>query len=210
MADDSVLFREGLVRLLAEFDIETVGQADNAEDLLTLVAEHQPDVAVVDIRMPPTHTDEGLLAAQEIGERHPGIGVVVLSQYIESAYAVRLLKDGSVGRGYLLKDRAADLETFIASIRRVAEGGSVVDPEVVNALVEGSTESSVLNRLSERERDILALMAEGRSTQGICARLFLSTRTIESHVRTIFRKLDLPQAEDGHRRVLAVLVYLNG
>jgi DNA-binding NarL/FixJ family response regulator len=210
VADDSVLFREGLVRLLAEYDIETVGQASNAEELLALVTSHEPDIAVVDIRMPPTHTDEGLLAAQEIGERHPGIGVVVLSQYIESAYAVRLLKDGGAGRGYLLKDRVADLDTFVASIRRVADGGSVVDPEVVNALVEGSTGSSLLNRLSDRERDILALMAQGRSNQGICERLFLSTRTIESHVRTIFRKLDLPQAEDGHRRVLAVLVYLNG
>jgi DNA-binding NarL/FixJ family response regulator len=209
VADDSVLFREGLVRLLSDFDMETVAQAGNADDLLEEVKTHTPDVAVVDIRMPPTHTDEGLRAAQSLGESHPHVGVVVLSQYIESTYAVRLLQEGSAGRGYLLKDRVGDLDGFAAAIRRVAAGGTVVDPEVVSALV-GSPGSSPLDRLTDREREILELMAQGRSNQGICDRLFLSNRTIESHVRTIFRKLDLPQAEDDHRRVLAVLAYLEG
>jgi DNA-binding NarL/FixJ family response regulator len=208
VADDSLLFREGLVRVLDEQGFEVLGQMDNAEDLVRRVSGLKPDVALVDIRMPPTQTDEGLRAAQEIGERFPDVGVVVLSQYLEASWAMRLLEEGSAGRGYLLKDRVGDLDSFAESIRRVGSGDSVVDPEVVSALVGRRRDAGVLDALTEREREILALMAEGRSNHGICERLVLSPRTIESHVRTIFQKLELPPAEDDHRRVLAVLAYL--
>jgi len=208
VADDSLLFREGLVRLLSEQEFEVLAQADNAEDLVRRVGGLRPDAALVDIRMPPTFTDEGLRAALEIGERYPGVGVVVLSQYVESGYAMRLLEQGSAGRGYLLKDRVGDLDGFGDAIRRVGDGGSVVDPEVVAALVARRRPAGPLDELTERERECLALMAEGRSNTGICERIHLSPRTVESHVRTIFRKLDLDETHDDHRRVLAVLAYL--
>jgi DNA-binding NarL/FixJ family response regulator len=208
VADDSLLFREGLVRLLEEQQFDVVAQMDNAEDLVRRVGGLHPDVALVDIRMPPSFTDEGLQAALTIGARYPGVGVVVLSQYIEAGYAISLLEDGSAGRGYLLKDRVTDLAAFADAIRRVAGGGSVVDPEVVAALVGRRRESGPLDDLTEREREILELMAEGRSNAGICDRLFLSPRTVESHVRTIFRKLGLDETHDDHRRVLAVLAFL--
>jgi DNA-binding NarL/FixJ family response regulator len=208
VADDSLLFREGLVRLLSEQGFEVVGQMDNADDLVRRVSGLKPEIAIVDIRMPPTNTDEGLRAAHRIGEQHPEVGVVVLSQYLEASYAMRLLEEGTAGRGYLLKDRVADLDSFAASLRRVGEGGSVVDPEVVASLVGKRRDAGVLDGLTDREREILALMAEGRSNFGICERLVLSPRTIESHVRTIFQKLDLGPADDDHRRVLAVLAYL--
>lgn len=208
VADDSMLFREGLVRLLSDQKFEVLAQADNAEDLVRRVGGLRPDAALVDIRMPPTFTDEGLRAALEIGERHPGVGVVVLSQYVESGHAMRLLEHGSAGRGYLLKDRIADLGEFADAIRRVGEGGSVVDPEVVAALVGRRRAREALEQLTDRERECLALMAEGRSNAAICERIFLSRRTVESHVRTIFRKLELDEAHDDHRRVLAVLAYL--
>jgi DNA-binding NarL/FixJ family response regulator len=208
VADDSLLFREGLVRLLSDQGFTVLAQSDNGDDLVRRVGGLQPDVAIVDIRMPPTHSDEGLQAAREIGERHPGVGVVVLSQYLESGYAMRLLEDGTAGRGYLLKDRVADLDSFAAAIRRVGSGGSVVDPEVVATLVGRRRDSGPLEDLTEREQEILALMAEGRSNAGVCERLVLSPRTVESHVRTIFRKLALEPADDDHRRVLAVLAYL--
>ena len=208
VADDSLLFREGLVRLLCEQEFEVLAQADNAEDLVRRVGGLRPDAALVDIRMPPTFTDEGLRAALEIGERYPEVGVVVLSQYVESGYAMRLLEQGSGGRGYLLKDRVGDLDGFGDAIRRVGDGGSVVDPEVVAALVARRRPAGPLDELTERERECLALMAEGRSNTGICERIHLSPRTVESHVRTIFRKLDLDETHDDHRRVLAVLAYL--
>lgn len=208
VADDSLLFREGLVRLLAEQGFDVVAQVANADDLVRRVGGLSPDLAIVDIRMPPSFTDEGLQAARVVGERHPEVGVVVLSQYIEAAYAMRLLEEGGAGRGYLLKDRVADLDSFAAAIRRVADGGSVVDPEVIAALVGARRDHGPLDDLTEREREILALMAEGRSNVGICERLVLSPRTVESHVRTIFHKLGLTAAEDDHRRVLAVLTYL--
>jgi DNA-binding NarL/FixJ family response regulator len=208
VADDSLLFREGLVRVLTEQGFEVIGQMDNAEDLVRRVGGLHPDVAIVDIRMPPTNTDEGLRAAQEIGEQHPVVGVMVLSQYLDSSYAMRLLEEGTAGRGYLLKDRVADLDSFAASVRRVGEGGSVIDPEVVSSLVGRKREAGPLDELSDREREILELMAQGRSNQGISERLVVSPRTIESHVRTILQKLDLAPADDDHRRVLAVLAYL--
>jgi DNA-binding NarL/FixJ family response regulator len=207
VADDSLLFREGVVRLLTEQGFDVVAQMDNADDLVRRVGGLKPDVAIVDIRMPPTQTDEGLQAAAEIGASHPEVGVVVLSQYLEASYAMRLLEEGTAGRGYLLKDRVADLDAFAAAVRRVGEGGSVVDPEVVSTLV-GNRSGGPLDDLTDREREILELMAEGRSNQGIRERLVLSERTVESHVGAIFRKLDLPPTDDDHRRVLAVLTYL--
>jgi DNA-binding NarL/FixJ family response regulator len=208
VADDSLLFREGLVRLLAEKDFEVVGQVDNGNDLVRRAGGLRPDLAIVDIRMPPTQTDEGLRAAAELGDRHPEIGVVVLSQYIEPSYAMRLLEEGTAGRGYILKDRVGDLDAFAEALRRVGAGGSVVDPEVVASLVGKRRADGPIGQLTEREREILSLMAEGRSNHGIGERLVLSPRTVESHVRTIFQKLDLPPADDDHRRVLAVLAYL--
>ena len=208
VADDSLLFREGLVRLLTEQGFEVVTQAATGDELVRRIDVLRPDVVIVDIRMPPTHTDEGLEAARQIGERQPEVGVVVLSQYVESGYAMRLLEDGTAGRGYLLKDRVSDLDSFVEAIRRVGEGGSVVDPEVVSALVGRRRDSRPIDILTDREREILSLMAEGLSNPGICERLVLSQRTIESHVRTIFQKLGLDPADDGHRRVLAVLTYL--
>jgi DNA-binding NarL/FixJ family response regulator len=208
VADDSVLFREGVARVLADQGFEVVAQAENADDLLRRVGGHKPDAVVVDIRMPPTHTDEGLRAAVEIGERHPGIGVLVLSQYLQADYAVRLLQDGSEGRGYLLKDRVADLDAFGEAVRRVANGGSVVDPEVVAMLVGQRDEHSPLDDLTPKEREILGYMAEGRTNAWICEHLVVSPRTVETHVGNIFAKLGLAETGDDHRRVLAVLTYL--
>ncbi len=208
IADDSVLFREGLAMVLANRGFEVVAQTDNGEDLIRRAGGLHADVAIVDVRMPPTYGAEGLEAAIELGERHPEIGVVMLSQYIESGLALRLLEHSGSGRGYLLKDRVSDLDTFEQAIRRVGDGGSVVDPEVVAALVGRRRDSGPIATMSSREREIMALMAEGRSNAGICERLFLSHRTVESHVRTIFRKLGLEDAHDDNRRVLAVLAYL--
>ncbi|MDQ2759962.1 MAG: response regulator transcription factor [Actinomycetota bacterium] len=208
VADDSLLFREGVVRLLGEQGFDVLAQAYNAEDLVRRVSGLRPDAALVDMRMPPSFTDEGLKAALEIGERHPAVGVLVLSQYIESGYAMQLLKHAGAGRGYLLKDRVGDLETFAEAIRRVGEGGSVIDPAVIAALVDRQRPAGPLDELTQRERQCLALMAEGRSNAGICERISISPRTVESHIRTIFHKLELGDADDDHRRVLAVLAYL--
>lgn len=210
VADDSLLFREGLVRLLSERNFEVLAQAENPDDLLRRVGGLRPDMVLTDMRMPPSFTDEGLQAALQIGERYPAVGVLVLSQHTESSYAMQLLKHQRAGRGYLLKDRVGDLDTFADAIRRVGQGGSVVDPEVVAALVDRQRPAGPLDELTERERQCLALMAEGRSNAGICERIVLSPRTVESHIRTIFHKLGLGDADDDHRRVLAVLAYLRG
>jgi DNA-binding NarL/FixJ family response regulator len=208
LADDSLLFREGLARLLAESELEVVGQAGDAGDLLALVQSEAPDVAIVDIRMPPEHRDEGLVAAHQIKEEHPAVGVLVLSQYVEVHYAMALVEDRPRGAGYLLKDRVENVEDFVDAVRRVAAGEVVVDPSVVALLVNRAREHDPLDELTAREREVLALMAEGRSNHAISAQLFLTARTVESHVRSIFLKLNLPQAPDDHRRVLAVLSYL--
>src|SRR6187402_3704097 len=209
LADDSVLLREGVARLLEEAGFDVVAQSGTAEDLLRHVAMHKPDVAVVDIRMPPTHTDEGLRAAKEIREQHPETGVLVLSQYVEPGYAMELLSDSAESVGYLLKDRVADIEEFAAAVRRVAEGGSALDPAVVSQLVGRHRRDDPLEELSPREREVLELMAEGRSNQAIAERLFVTLRAVEKHVTGIFVKLDLPATTDDHRRVLAVLAFLN-
>jgi DNA-binding NarL/FixJ family response regulator/class 3 adenylate cyclase len=208
LADDSVLLREGVARLLDEAGFDVVAQSGTAEDLLRHVAMHKPDVAVVDIRMPPTQTDEGLRAAKEIREGHPDTGVLVLSQYVEPGYALDLLSDTAEGLGYLLKDRVADVDEFAAAVRRVAEGGSALDPTVVSQLVGRHRRDDPLADLSPREREVLELMAEGRSNQAIAERMFVTLRAVEKHVTSIFVKLRLPATADDHRRVLAVLALL--
>jgi DNA-binding NarL/FixJ family response regulator len=210
VADDSVLLREGLVRLLTEAGFEVAGQAGDAEELLAMVALRQPDVAIVDIRMPPTHTDEGLRAARELRARYPAMGVLVLSQYVRPSYAVELLQDGAERVGYLLKDRVSDVAQLTESLRRVAEGGSVLDPSVVAQLVgRRRAGHDPLEGLTEREREVLALMAEGRSNKAIADRLFITEHTVEKHVQNIFAKLEIPATTEDHRRVLAVLTFLN-
>jgi DNA-binding NarL/FixJ family response regulator/class 3 adenylate cyclase len=208
LADDSVLLREGIARLLAESGFDVVGQSGDPDDLMLKVRSYSPDVAIVDIRMPPTQTDEGLRAAQEIRQTHPAVGVLVLSQYVEPAYAMELLAESAEGVGYLLKDRVADVEEFAAAVRRVAEGGSALDPALVTQLVGRRRQHDPLDELTPREREVLELMAEGRSNQAIGERLFITPRAVEKHITSIFGKLRLPQASEDHRRVLAVLAFL--
>jgi DNA-binding NarL/FixJ family response regulator len=208
LADDSVLFREGLARLLQEDGFEVVGQAPAPESLFELVEQAAPDVAIVDIRMPPTHTLEGLEAAVEMRSRWPALGVLVLSHYVETQHLMRLIAEGGRGVGYLLKDRVSDLDDFRSAVRSVGNGGSVIDPDVITRLVGRSRARDVLADLTERERVVLAMMAEGRSNLAISERLGLSPKTVEAHVHSIFGKLELEPAPDDHRRVLAVLTYL--
>ena len=209
IADDSVLLREGVARLLVEAGFEVVGQAGDADELLREVAEKEPDVAIVDIRMPPTHTDEGLRAARQLRSRYPSLGVIVLSQYVRPSYAFELLADGARGVGYLLKDRVSDLHDLSDAVERVGKGGSVLDPSVVAQLVGRRRQGhDPIDDLSDREREVLALMAEGRSNRAIAERLVITERTVEKHVRSILAKLRIPESEEDHRRVLAVLAYL--
>jgi DNA-binding NarL/FixJ family response regulator len=208
VADDSVLLREGVVRLLEENGFEVVGQAGDAEDLIRKVRAHKPDVAVVDIRMPPTNTDDGLRAALEIRAELPDTGVLVLSQYVEEGYALDLVGESAGGVGYLLKDRVADVDRFVDSVRRVADGGSALDPEVVSQLVGRARRDDPLAELTPRERQVLELMAEGRSNNAIAEILVVTERAVEKHVTSIFGKLGLAPAPEDHRRVLAVLAFL--
>jgi DNA-binding NarL/FixJ family response regulator/class 3 adenylate cyclase len=208
VADDSVLFREGVARVLQDRGFSVIGQAGDAEELLEAVEKTPPDVVVTDIRMPPTNTSEGLVAAQRIRAEHPEVAVLVLSQYVETQHALRLLRETPEKVGYLLKDRVSDIAEFADALRRIARGGSVIDPEVVAQLLGRRSEDHALDALTDREREILSLMAEGRSNQAICERLFLSPKTVETHIGSILSKLGLAPATDDHRRVLAVLTYL--
>jgi DNA-binding NarL/FixJ family response regulator len=208
VADDSTLFRTGLVRLLQEAGITVAGEARDGAELLNLMSADQPDVAIVDIRMPPTLTDEGLSAAREIHRRWPSVGVLVLSTYIDTVFATELVMGTQRSVGYLLKDRVQDTDELVDALTRVHKGGSVVDPEVVARLIGRRRADSPLEQLSDREREILALMAQGRSNQAISERLHVSERTVESHVGSIFGKLGLEPTADDHRRVMAVLLYL--
>jgi DNA-binding NarL/FixJ family response regulator len=211
LAEDSYLMREGIRLLIEEEDdLTLVASCGDYGSLLAAVEEHGPDVVITDIRMPPTNSDEGIRAAQELRERHPDVGVVVLSQYVEPAWALQLLEDGSAGRGYLLKERVGDLEELTRAVRAIAEGGSVIDPQVVDALVEAriARERSLLSRLTERELEVLGHIAQGRNNAGIAASLHLSERAVEKHINSIFAKLGLASEEQVHRRVRAVLLYL--
>jgi len=208
IGEDTALFRQGLARLLGDAGIEVVGEAVDPETLLTLVAEHDPDVAIVDIRMPPTNTDEGLTAAAAIRERHPRTGVLVLSQYVESSYALRLVDGGERSCGYLLKDRVLDAGELVAAVERVAAGETVVDHELVSQLLARRREPDPLGELTEREREVLGLMAEGLTDRGIAERLWVTPKTVETHVRHILQKLDLPSGAVHNRRVHAVLAQL--
>jgi DNA-binding NarL/FixJ family response regulator len=209
IAEDSVLLREGVARILEDAGFEIVGRCGTASDLMLKVRSYDPDLAIVDIRMPPTHTDEGLRAAQEIREKHSRTAVLVLSQYVESGYALELLAKSAEGVGYLLKDRVSDVDEFTAAVRRVAGGGTALDPEVVSRLVGRRRGTGPLDELTPRERDVLELIAEGRSNQAIASKLAITERAVEKHVTSIFGKLDLPASAEDHRRVLAVLAYLN-
>lgn len=208
ISDDSALLREGLARILAEGGFEVVAQTTNAEDLLDAVRRRKPDVAVVDVRMPPTHTDEGARAAREIRETQPEVGVLILSQVVEAAHALALFSERPEGFGYLLKDRVLDVDDFLDAARRVCDGGSALDPEVVATLVSPKRQENALAELTPREQEVLALMAEGRTNAAIAKRLWLTERTVETHVRSVLGKLGLAISGDDHRRVLAVLTYL--
>ena len=210
VADDAVILREGLARLLREAGFEVAGLAADGSELLEQVERCGPDVAIVDIRMPPTHTDEGLQAAKAIRQRRPGTGILVLSQHVHARYALELLSEGTDGVGYLLKERVSDLAELATSVRRVGEGGSVLDPAVVSQLVSRRRPGGdPLGQLTDRERDVLGLMAEGRSNKAIAERLFVTEHTVEKHVKNIFATLRLPPSPDDHRRVLAVVTFLN-
>jgi DNA-binding NarL/FixJ family response regulator len=208
VADDSVLLREGLVRILEEGDFDVVGQAGTRDELMLKVRSYKPDIAITDIRMPPSHSDEGIRAAKEIRAQFPDVAVLVLSQYVELRYAMELLSDSVESVGYLLKDRVADVKEFAAAVKRVAGGGSALDPEVVSRLVGRRRGEDPLSQLTPREREVLELIAESRSNQGIAERLVVTERAVEKHVTSIFGKLRLPAAAEDHRRVLAVLAYL--
>jgi DNA-binding NarL/FixJ family response regulator len=208
VADDVLLTRRGIVDLLQSAQVDVVGEADTADALLRLVRSQLPDVAVVDIRMPPTHTDEGLVAARLIRQEQPQVGVLVLSQYVEPRYAMQLLEDHPQGLGYLLKDRVVDIATVVDAMRRIADGETVVDPTIVARLLARRRPSDPISRLTDREREVLALVAEGMSNQAIARRIVVTERTVEAHVTQIFRKLDLADSPDSHRRVLAVLAWL--
>jgi DNA-binding NarL/FixJ family response regulator len=208
IADDSLLIRDGLASLLRENAVEVVAQTDSADDLLRKVGSHHPDVAIIDIRMPPTYTDEGLHAAAEVRRRYPEVGILILSQHVEVGVATRLLAESAAGIGYLLKDRVIDFEDFTAALGRVARGGSVLDPKVVSQLLSAGDADDPLAELTPREREVIALVAEGRSNKGIGERLFISERAVQKHVTSIFVKLGLPPSDDDHRRILAVLAYV--
>jgi DNA-binding NarL/FixJ family response regulator len=208
IADDEVLLREGLDRLLTEAGFEVVGKVGNAADLRHRVALTRPEAVIVDIKMPPTHTDEGLVAAEQIHESNPEVGILVLSHYLESRYAVRLLQQHPGGIGYLLKERVSDLAVLTDALRRLADGECVIDPTIVSRLVNRAGPAGRLDELTNREREVLVLMAEGRSNRGICDRLFLSPKTVEAHVKHIFMKLGVTESSDDHRRVLAVVAFL--
>jgi DNA-binding NarL/FixJ family response regulator len=208
IADDEMLLREGLARLLTEAGFDIVAKAADSQELLRAVRLTKPDVAIVDIKMPPTHTDEGLVAARQIRSSYPGVGVLVLSHYLESAYAMRLLEEHPERVGYLLKDRVSDIAVLADALHRIAGGECVLDPTIVARLLKRPRENSTLAELTDREREVLGLMAEGRSNQAIGDGLFLSVKTIETHIRQIFQKLDLSGSPDSHRRVLAVLAFL--
>jgi DNA-binding NarL/FixJ family response regulator len=208
IADDEVLLREGLDRLLTEAGFDVVGKVGTASELREKVRLTRPDVAIVDIRMPPTHTDEGLVAAQAIRESQPEVGVLVLSHYLEARYALRLLEQHPGGVGYLLKERVSDLAVLTDALARLRDGECVVDPTIVARLVNRPRPGNPVDELTNREREVLALMAEGRSNRGICERLFLSPKTVEAHVKHIFMKLGVAESTDDHRRVLAVIAFL--
>ena len=208
VADDVMLTREGIVRLLREAGVDVVAEASDAAGLLQHVRRAHPDVAVVDIRMPPTHTDEGLVAAKAIRNVHPDVGVLLLSQYVEPSYALRLIEDQPERVGYLLKERVVDIATVVDALRRIVEGETVIDPTIVSRLLGRRRRTNPLSQLTEREREVLGRVAEGMSNRAIASRLFVTERTVEAHVTQIFMKLGLPESTDQHRRVLAVLAFL--
>ena len=210
IAEDSVLFRAGVASVLAEAGIAVTASVETAEELLAAIEQDPPDAVILDIRMPPTHTTEGLDAASHIAANTPEVGVLVLSQHVEAHYALRLVNERPRGAGYLLKERVVDPDEFVDAVRRVARGGLVLDPELVSELVAGARGEQPLDRLTAREREVLSLIAEGRTNQAIGQRLFLTEKTVDSHIRNIFFKLDLPSTSEDHRRVLAVVTYLRG
>jgi DNA-binding NarL/FixJ family response regulator len=210
IADDSVIVREGIASILARAGVEVAAQASDADGLMDAVDAHRPDVAIVDIRMPPTHTDEGLRAAHALREQHPGIGIMILSQYVEVGIATRLLAEDPVGLGYVLKDRVADVDEFARTLERVAEGGSALDPQIVTRLLAAERQNGPLATLTPREREVLELIAEGRSNPAIAEHLGITLRSTEKHVSSVFAKLELPSDGGEHRRVLAVLRFLRG